>query len=262
VVIVILIILFNISRSLETIYANFFKKPFFLHLYGKLKKLPISLQPYLKSNRLYPHLNVRKKKYFEHRTASFLEKTEFVGREGQIVSDSMRMQIATMVIQLTFGMRDYHMDYVQTVIFYPSSYFSILNQTENKGEFNPISKALVLSWEHFQEGNMAYDSGVNLGIHEITHAIHYKAMRGSDISSEIFHDTFRKLEKHLADPQVNKQLLETNIIRAYGYTDKFEFIAVLVENFMEAPERLRENLPSIYTYVKQMLNFYYFDQKG
>lgn len=249
---------YYISRYLETLYVKMFKKPYFVHFYVPLKKLPKRLKPLLASNRLYSKLDKKKRSYFEHRVVKFLENTKFVGREELEVTEEMRMQITMTFIQLTFGMRNYLLDYVETIILYPSSYFSILNQTENKGEFNPRSKALVLSWEHFLKGN-SKDDGINLGVHEITHAIHYNAIKSNDISSEIFYDTFLELEKYLGSEKVRNQVVATNMLREYAFTDKFEFIAVLVEVFMESPIELKEKLPVVYSYVQQMLNFSYFD---
>lgn len=250
---------YYVSRYLETLYVKFYKKPYFIHFYVPIKKLPTKLKSFLKTNKLYNQLDKKRKKYFEHRVVRFLETTKFVGREDLVISDEMRMEITMSVIQLTFGMRNYLLDYVNTIILYPSSYFSILNQTENKGEFNPRSKVLVLSWEHFQSGNLHEEDGVNLGIHEVTHAIHYNAIKSNDISAEIFYDTFLELEKYLASSDVRNKVLETNVLRDYAFTDKFEFIAVLVEVFMESPKDLKENLPTIYSYVQQMLNFRYFE---
>ncbi|WP_299441500.1 zinc-dependent peptidase [uncultured Aquimarina sp.] len=252
------ICLYYVSRYLETVYAKIHKKPFFVHFYLAPKKLPIYLISFLNTNTLYNQLDKRRKRYFEHRVVRFLEMTKFVGREGLIVDDDKRMQITMMVIQLTFGMRNYLLEYVETIILYPSSYYSILNKTENNGEFNPRSKALVLSWEHFSIGNLHQEDGVNLGIHEITHAIHYCSLKSNNISSEIFHDTFLELEKHLSSVELRNRIIESKILREYAFTDKFEFIAVLVEVFMESPEKLKGQFPDIYTYVSRMLNFKYF----
>jgi len=260
---IVTICVYYVSRYLETVYARFYKKPFFVHFYPVPKKLPSHLKPFLKTNALYLQLDTRKKRYFEHRTVRFLESVKFVGREGFVIDDDKRMQITMMVVQLTFGMRNYLLKYVDTIILYPSTYYSILNKTENNGEFNPRSRALVLSWEHFNLGNLHQEDGKNLGIHEITHAIHYCAMKCNDISSEIFHDTLLELEKYLSSAKIRTKIVEANILREYAFTDKFEFIAVLVEVFMESPEKLREQFPDIYEYVSRMLNFSYFEtQKG
>ncbi|WP_281991459.1 zinc-dependent peptidase [Aquimarina aggregata] len=256
---VVSICMYYVLRYLETVYARRNKKPYFVHFYFKIKKLPETLTPFLLKNSFYSSLDKQRKRYFEHRTFRFLQEINFVGREGLVIDDFMRMQISMMVVQLTFGMREYLLEYLNTIVIYPTSFYSILNQTQNNGEFNPRSKALALSWEHFQRGNQHKDDGKSLGIHEITHAIHYNSIKNTDISSEIFYDTFLMLEEYLGAQEIRQKLVETRILREYAYTDKFEFIAVLVEVFMETPLELKKKFPEIYGYVAQMLNFRYFE---
>ncbi len=253
------ICIYYVLRYLETVYVKYKKKPYFIHFYPSIKRLPSCLRPFLYENDFYNVLDKKQKWYFEHRTARFLETTNFVGREGLVIDGFMQMQITMMVIQLTFGMRHYLLEYLNTIILYPDSFYSILNKTENIGEFNPRSKALALSWKHFQRGNLHLDKGKSLGIHEITHAIHYNSIKNNDISSEIFYDTFLKLEEYLGSLEIRKKIVDTKILREYAYTDKFEFIAVLVEVFMESPTELKKKFPEIYSYVMQMLNFRYFE---
>ncbi len=253
------ICIYYVLRYLESVYVHYHKKPYFIHLYPKIKKLPKHLQPFIEENDFYDRLDKKRKRYFAHRTVRFLEGTNFVSREELVIDDFMRMQIAMMVIQLTFGMRHYLLEYLHTIIVYPSSFYSILNKTENIGEYNPMSKALALSWKDFQKGNQHKDDGRNLGIHEITHAIHYNSIKNNDISSEIFYDTFLQLEGYLGSVEIRKKIVDAKILREYAFTDKFEFIAVLIEVFMESPDTLKEKFPEIYTYVMQMLNFRYFE---
>lgn len=258
-IILLAICVFYVSGILETIYAKIFKKPYFVHFYFPRKKIAAHLKYYLGQNAFYSNLSSNKKKYFEHRIARFLEKTDFIGRQDLKVTDEMRMLVAMTCVQLTFGMRNYLLNYLDTIVFYPSSYFSILNQTENKGEFSPVSRSLVLSWKHFKEELHNKSKSTNLGVHEITHAIHYNAIKNNDISSEIFYDTILELEKYLEKTEVRAKLVNTNILRSYAFTDKFEFIAVLVEVFMQSPKKLKATLPVFYKYVQQMLNFRYFE---
>jgi len=256
---VVAICVYYVLRYLESIYVQRYKKPYFIHFYPSIKKLPQSLKPFLEEHDFYKILDKKKQQFFEHRTARFLEETTFVSREGLVIDDFIRMQITIMVTQLTFGMRHYLIEYLNTVILYPSSFYSILNQTENIGEFSPRSKSIALSWKHFQKGNLHQDKGKSLGIHEITHAIHHNSIRNNNISCEIFYDTFLLLEKYLGSEEIRKKIVETKILRDYAYTDKFEFIAVLVEVFMESPRELKNQFPGIYEYVGQMLNFKYFE---
>ncbi|MEW7279848.1 zinc-dependent peptidase [Aquimarina sp. 2201CG1-2-11] len=256
------ICVYYVLRYLESVYVKYKGKPYYVHCYPILKKLPSHLQLFLDENAFYKILDKKQKKYFAHRAAKFIERTRFVGRDGLVIDDFMRMQVTIMVTQLTFGMRHYQLGYLYTIILYPSSFYSILNKTENLGEFNPRSKALALSWKHFQKGNLHQDKGKSLGIHEITHAIHYNSIKNNDISSEIFYDTFLLLEKHLGSVELRKKIVDTKILREYAYTDKFEFIAVLVEVFMESPMKLKNEFPDIYYYVSRMLNFRYFESNS
>ena len=254
------ICVYYVLRYMESVYYKHKQKPYFIHFYPSLKKLPSYLEEFLEENDFYKSLDKKRRKYFEHRCARFLEEIRFVGREGLVVDGFMKMQITMMFIQLTFGMRHYLLAYLGTIILYPKSFYSILNQTENIGEFNPRSKALALSWKHFLKGKQNKDHGRNLGVHEITHAIHYNSIKKNDISSEIFYDTFLELEEYLGAIEIRKQIVEANLLREYAFTDKFEFIAVLIEVFMESPDKLKTKFPNIYGYVVRMLNFRYFEE--
>ncbi|RZS92013.1 zinc-dependent peptidase [Aquimarina brevivitae] len=254
------ICVYYVGKYLETLYVKAYQKPFFVHFYFPIRKLPKRLKPYLIKNDLYKVLKAKEKKYFEHRVAKLIQETTFVGRDGLAITDEMIMEVCTAIIQLTFGMRHYLLHHVNTVILYPSTYFSILNQTEHKGEFNPRSKALVFSWKHFKSNPASIEEGVNLGFHEITHAIHYNSIKSNSISAEIFYDTFLELEQHLGSVELRNKIIETGLLRSYAYTDKFEFIAVLVEVFMESPKALKAHFPGIYEYVRRMLNFRYYDE--
>ena len=76
------------------------------------------------------------------------------------------------------------------------------------------------------------------------------------MSSTIFKDSFKELTDLLSvDIKLREDLIQSEYFRGYAYTNQFEFLAVLIENFIETPEPFREAFPSIYAKVKQMLNF-------
>ncbi len=257
IIVTIAIFLFFGIQFTEVIFVKYYKRPLIVHWYTRLQEMPKSMEQYLLGTvPFYIQLDSRHKKYFRHRVMVFIQETTIEGREGFVVDDSIRIAIAALAIQMTFGMRAYILPYLNTIIIYPSSFYSILNQEEHRGEFNPRLKTIVLSWEHFLQGNAVKD-GVNLGIHELTHVIHFGSIKSNDISSEIFYDTFLSLEGYLGDTVIREQLVAANILRPYAYTDKFEFVAVLVEVFMESPEKLRSLFPELYQLVKQMLNYRY-----
>ena len=74
----------------------------------------------------YNSLSDKKKKYFEHRVAGFIEKYEFIGKEEFIITDEVQVLIAATSVMLTFGLRNYLFSNFDKVIFYPSKYYSTI----------------------------------------------------------------------------------------------------------------------------------------
>ncbi|WP_246035805.1 zinc-dependent peptidase [Winogradskyella algicola] len=251
------VILSKFYAFFESIYASKYKKPFFLNAIVFKKELTNRQQSVLKNEfDFYNRLNKREQDIFRHRLATFINKKEFIGREGLVVDEVMKTLFSATAVMLTFGFRNYSIELIDKVIIYPTAYYSNLNETYHKGETNPQLKSIVFSWEDFKKGYHIGDDNLNLGIHEFGHAIHLNAFRKSDISSEIFRDGFNKLASYLQDhKKVRDNLITSKYFRAYAYTNQFEFFAVLLENFIETPDEFRDKFPELYNYMKQMLNF-------
>ncbi len=244
-------------KMLEMVYVMRHKKPFFVHFYLKLKKLTPKQQSILRLQfSFYNKLSGKQQLYFEHRVCSFIADKTFIGREGLILSDEVKSLIAATAIMLTFGFRDFYIGLIDKIFVYPNAFYSKTRQEYHKGEFNPKLKALVLSWTDFKQGYNVGDDNLNLGIHEFTHAIHLNSMKEKDVSSTIFRDSFNELTNLLtSNDLLRKKLITSRYFREYAFTNQFEFVAVLVEYFIETPEELKNQFPKIYYKVKQMLNF-------
>ncbi|WP_236778399.1 zinc-dependent peptidase [Pseudalgibacter alginicilyticus] len=238
-------------------YVLKYRKPFYTHLYFTLKKLNKNQKSFLENHFVfYKKLTRKQKKHFEHRVASFINDKDFIGRDGVVVTDKMKVLISATGIMLTFGFRDFYIGLISKIVIYPTRFFSKINNEYHKGEFNPKLKALVLSWEDFKLGYEDSHDNVNLGIHEFAHAIHLNSIKERDVSSTIFSDLFQELTDLLSQKEsLRLKLLDSEYFRAYGYTNQFEFFAVIVENFIETPDEFRSQFPEVYYKVKQMLNF-------
>lgn len=238
-------------------YVFKYRKPFYIHFYPFLKQLSLEQEVILKGNfSFYKKLPGKQKKYFEHRVASFILDKDFIGREGLVVTDHMKVLISATAVMLTFGFRDFYIGLLSKIVVYPTSFYSKINDAYHKGEFNPKLRALAVSWEDFKQGYDISNDNINLGIHEFTHAIHLNSMKERDISSTLFSDFFNELTDLLSNKEsLRLQLLESEYFRAYGYTNQFEFLAVIIESFIETPAEFRNQFPEIYAKVKQMLNF-------
>ncbi|MCB0473651.1 MAG: zinc-dependent peptidase, partial [Flavobacteriaceae bacterium] len=194
------------------------------------------------------------KRYFEHRVIKFIEHHNFVGREGVEVTARMKLLIASTAIMLTFGMRQYLFLKFRNIIIYPRNYLSTITKKQHKGETNPKYGTIVFSWNDFMEGIKVEDNNLNLGLHELTHAMHFSFLRHKTLTAIVFLDHFRSLLERLKDKRLQRKIVASGYLRTYAYRNQYEFLSVLVEHYFETPKEFQEKLPEIYNKVKVMLN--------
>ena len=257
VAVIMVFVLFRLFKSIQTIYASIKRKPIFNHVYLKRNKLTDTQRSILiKEHLFFRKLSDKHQLYFEHRVAVFINTNEFIGRQELVITERMKVSIAATATMLTFGFKKYTLDIIETVIIYPQAYYSEINNTYHKGETNPQMKAIVFSWEDYEQGYKIGDDNLNLGIHEFGHAIHLNASDNNDVSSFIFNKGYKDLTNYLQNHEaVRQKLIASRYFREYAYTNQFEFFAVLLENFIETPSQFKAQFPELYKYMKQMLNF-------
>ena len=244
-------------KMVEMLYVMKYKRPLYFHFHPFVKKLNSQQQSILKDNfPFYNKLNKRQKKYFQHRVKSFIIDKHFISRSDLKINDEIRVLVSATAVMLTFGFRDFYIGLISKIVVYPNEFYSTLNRKKHKGEFNPKLKTLALSWEDFKKGFDNYNDKVNLGIHEFAHAIHLNSLKERDVSSTIFSDSFNELVTLLSNNErLKSNLVASNYFRNYGYTNQYEFIAVIIEAFIENPKDFRNQFPQVYHKTKQMLNF-------
>ena len=253
------ILFYYAFKMIEMGYVLKHKKPLYNHFYFRLKRLSETQKLILRQQfSFYKKLNEKEKTYFEHRVYSFIEDKDFVGRDGCTITEEMYVLISATAVMLTFGFRDFYIGIISKIVIYPNKFYSNTNKTYHKGEFNPKLKALVLSWEGFKDGYNVDNDNLNLGIHEMAHAIHINSIKERDVSSTIFKDAFKELSTLLSkNVLLRNELMESDYFRKYAYTNQFEFLAVAIENFIETPQEFNSQFPEVYSKIKQMLNFNY-----
>ncbi|WP_081990237.1 zinc-dependent peptidase [Psychroserpens sp. Hel_I_66] len=243
----------------EMAYVEYVKKQlFFNHIYIRRKRLSRSQKQILQNEvKFYQQLSKKHQSFFEHRLYKFIDRVEFIGNDIAI-TDRMRVIISATLVKLTFGLRDYQIESLERVIIYPDEFYSQTNKAYHKGEFNLGLKALVFSWKDVLHGYEIEDDNLNLAIHEFTHAIHfyYLKVRRRSTSAAIFLDAFVELSNMLEDDDnLKSKLVASNFLRDYAFTNQFEFIAVIVETFIETPSDFKKQFPRIYDKTREMLNF-------
>lgn len=239
----------------EEMYIHVFKKPLYIHFYPIKKKLTERQETILRQEfPYYKTLSERRKRYFAHRVANFIANHEFIGKEGFLIPDQVKVLVAATAVMLTFGMRKYLFKAINKVIIYPSVYLSTITSEHHKGEFNPRVKAVVFSWEDFTKGFESGNDNINLGLHEFAHVVHYHGTKNEDPSAILFARMYKRITTYMDDPAYRQRLVQSSYFRIYAYTNQFEFLAVIIEHYFETPQQFRQEFPELYRNVELMLN--------
>lgn len=248
---------FALFRAFENWYAAHYNKPLFRH-YLVFKTLKPEQKRILETDFIfYQKLSEKYKRQFRHRVASFIAEKKFIGREDLVVTERMKVLISAVGCMLSFGRKNFNYGLIEYILIYPDEFYSALNDSYHKGEFNPRERALVLSWKDFESGYKISDDNLNLGIHEFMHAMQLEAKKGNDIDSSRFSKHFQNILKQLTNQELRTKLDETRYFRSYAFTNQYEFMAVLAEYFIESPEDFKSSFPTLYNYTQKMLNFRY-----
>ncbi|MBW3470233.1 zinc-dependent peptidase [Arthrospiribacter ruber] len=203
----------------------------------------------------YKNLRAEHKKDFISRLEWFIAEKEFVARGAlQKVTPEMKLLIGATAIMVTFGFKGVFLRHFRKILIYPDSYYSTINQQYHYGEVNPKLGMIVLSWEKFVEGFMHSQSGVNLGIHEMAHAmklenqIHYN--RESNFFNPHRWETYAK-EASLQQKKILNG--DSDFFRASAAKNMHEFFAVALEVFFEKPREFSSYNPTLYKSLVYLL---------
>lgn len=202
----------------------------------------------------YNKLKPKDKGRFERKVQYFISSKEFVARGMSAVSDEMKALISASAVQLTFGLPSVSLSHFRTILVYPDNYYSHISRRYHKGEVNPAFKIIVLSWRSFVDGYIEHKSGINLGLHEMAHALH--------LENQIPNRDYNFFDKHawknfssIAENQIgNGNHSKEDLFRKYSIKDIHEFFAVTVENFFERPILFRSQKPELYRTMTRLLN--------
>lgn len=160
--------------------------------------------------------------------------------------------VSAAAIQLTFGLRSYHLPFFKNIYILPDAY--------RTKEFNELVvghvsvKGIFISWKYFQKGYENDADGVNMALHEMAHALrHQNQLKEFPIDKE-FKTDFSKYTRHYGPVLIEALLNRRSFLRSYAFTNFEEFWAVSVEAFFELPAGLKKQLPQIYDALCDVLN--------
>jgi len=186
------------------------------------------------------------------RVRNFVRVKTFESRQDMVITEEIKVMIAAAAVQLTFGLKNYVLDYFSKIIVYPESYYSPITERYHRGEANP-SGIIVVSWKDFLEGYAIADDTYNVGLHEMAHALELEERLGGSFDS--YFAAYYEKWQQLAEEQYQAvHEKKDSYFRKYAGVNRHEFFAVCIEHFFESSEAFRMKLPEMYHQLSILLN--------
>lgn len=202
----------------------------------------------------YRHLSPKLKGVFERRVSLFIKGKTFFGKEGLKITDEMRVFVAATAVQITFGFKFFQLPRFSKIIIYPSNFYNENTRKFHKGEVYPLGRWIRLSWDSFLHGFKDPTDGINLGFHEMAHAMSLENRIRNNGMHSFLHPGVHEQWKGLAIDEMKKiKRKESSIFREYASVNLEEFLAVSVEVFFEQTQKFQQYHPELYTATTQLL---------
>jgi Mlc titration factor MtfA (ptsG expression regulator) len=251
--------------------AFFVGKPYWReYKRSQVKRLPFKRQwrkiiqqrmPYFK--KMPTHLQLQLKQHVQ----VFLSEKHFIGYNGIVISDEIRVTIAAQACLLLLNRKIDYYPKLRAILVYPRAFLKnqqVANAdgvhfTQNlalAGESWGFGK-IVLSWQDTVNGACDPNDGQNVVIHEFAHQLDQengpangapilRKDQSYDAWASIFSTEFNHLKRQ-ADTR------QQSIFDYYGATNPAEFFAVASEVFFEKSKELHHDHPQLY----KQLSLYY-----
>lgn len=205
--------------------------------------------PYFKS------LRPQHQKEFKHRLELVLTEKRFYARGGlKEVTKEMKLLIGATIVQVVFGFKELRLRHFQNILIYPDTYLSTISNQQHAGEVNPKHGAIVLSWKSFAKGLADEKDGINLGIHEVAHALKLENWIRSNDEINFLHPKLWSEYLELSEMEMEQiQEGRDDFFRKRAGHDAHEFFAVALENFFERPEEFQKRKPLLFTVLVKLL---------
>lgn len=203
--------------------------------------------------RYYQGLSAENKAAFERRVCRFMYSKQFIPRGMKEVPVEVKVFVAATAVQITFGLPHVYLTHFSKILIYPDDYYSTITRRYHKGEVNPAFGIIVLSMKNFVKGFLHGEDGMNLGLHEMAHALRIENIVRQEYAffDEPLLDRFDRISERLcAEGNVGND----SIFRPYACTNHHEFFSVAVENFFERSVQFKMELNELYGIMVRLLN--------
>jgi hypothetical protein len=202
----------------------------------------------------YKVLSPENQRKFEQKLCHFIYRKQFIPRGMKEIPLEMVVFIAAVAVQLTFGLPSVYLQHFNKILIYPDDYYSRITKRYHKGEVNPAFGIIVLSWTHFMEGFIDHKNAINLGLHEMAHALRLENIIRNEEYAFFDAELMLRMDEWCHRVCTDEQTLSATFFRPYACTNTHEFFSVAVENFFEKSVQFRTEMPELYTIMTRLLN--------
>lgn len=229
---------FGILKKLDLIFLSREKK-------WKLKNF------FSKHFHFFNQLSEKDKERFILRAYKLSKSINIIGKQDFKITDEVKLFVVAAQVQLTFGFRHYALGKFHTILVYPDAYQNKVTGSMHYGEVNPKG-VIVLSWKRLVKGFEIPNDKINLGLHELAHALMHTIIYTND--HEFGLDPYLRDIVRLSREEMEKiKSDDHHFFRSYAATNIYEFFAVAVEYFFEVPIEFKNELPTLYKYMVKLL---------
>ncbi|WP_192348292.1 zinc-dependent peptidase [Algoriphagus sp. Y33] len=217
-------------------------------LFGRIRLTKLEVQILEQQFPYYGRLSEKHKREFREKLQVILTVKSFIGRAGvRVVTQEMKILIGATIVMVTFGWRNLRLSHFSKILIYPDTYYSNISKQYHRGEVNPRHGLIVLSWNCFLDGMENEKDGVNLGIHEVAHALKLENQIHYNDEFEFFNpEAFRSFQNAAKEEVIRINAGDITVFRSNGGINEDEFFAVALETFFEKPHEFFGYNPELY----------------
>lgn len=249
---IIVLVIFRLRSSFGRGYGHVIRAT------GSLRSNLMPVPPYYRELlqnyfRYYQGLSAENKVTFERRVCRFMYSKQFIPRGMKEIPVEVKVFVAATAVQITFGLPHVSLTHFNKILIYPDDYYSTITQRYHKGEVNPAFGIIVLSMKNFVTGFLYGEDGMNLGLHEMAHALRIENIVRQEYAffDQPLLERFDRISDRLCADGIGG---EGSVFRPYACTNHHEFFSVAVENFFERPIQFKMELGELYGIMVRLLN--------
>lgn len=203
----------------------------------------------------YSTLDSAEKQRFEESVLKFLNTTKITGIQTEIDDEDIVLIGASAIIPIfAFPSWEYHN--LEEVLLYPA-HFDFAHNIASRDiailgmvGYGYMDGKMVLSKKALRLGFSNSTDKQNTAIHEFVHLIDKMDGAVDGIMVYLKEKEYVLPWLHLIDEKIAEIQTSRNDFRAYGATNRAEFLAVASEYFFERPKMFKRNHPKLYAYME------------